>query len=387
MQSVFRISMIVLILMIFQTITPVSALEDGAPAGEVASINKKSKEIIINLADTGRGVKMGDRFYIRIDGEIVVMTSTFPMMTTSKCRLEAKYSKYLNSIVKEMKVYRYKKGADDKNNPAGRRTRNQKFGDLELIYLDGGVFVMGIPKEEKERSFTEDQHEVNVLPFYISKFEITQKIYQDITGRNPSYFKGDDLPAERINWYDAVEFCNELSKKYNLDPYYIMDKNKKDPVNISEYDKLRYTVSIAGGNGFRLPTAEEWEYACRAGTTTLFHYGDSLNSDMANFDGALPYNSTAGIKRNKTMPVGSFTPNEFGIYDMHGNVTEWTWDWFNDGYYTVVENNVIIKSTARITRGGSWNSNSTNLRSGRGYGWGPHSTSNELGIRVVRSVN
>ena len=377
----------VIILFMSISVNSIILAEENEPAGTVASVNKNSKEIILNFADVGRSIKMGDRLYLVIDDKAVIMTATFPMMTTGKCRLEAKYSKYLNSITKGMKVYRYKKGVDDKNDGSIRRARNQKFGDLELIHIDGGMFIMGIPEGEQERSSEEFQHEVNVASFYISKFEITQKIYQDITGQNPSAFKGNNLPVERITWYAAVEFCNELSKKYNLTPYYIIDKNIKDPINISEYDKFKYTVSIAGGNGFRLPTSEEWEYACRAGTTTAFHYGDSLNSDMANFDGELPYNSKIGIKRNKTMPVGSFSPNAFGLYDMHGNVTEWAWDWYNDGYRTVLKDNVIIRSTARMTRGGCWNSKSMNLRSGRGYGWGPHSSSSELGIRVVRSEN
>lgn len=258
---------------------------------------------------------------------------------------------------------------------------------------------MGSPESEKARREDEKQHMVTVSSFWMAKYEVTQKQYEEIIGTNPSCFKGADLPVERVNWYMAVEFCNKLSIKYGLKPYYKIkkpflglfgkDPNNKDKGGRYLSDDLKWTVKIMGGNGFRLPTEAEWEYACRAGTKTAFHYGDKLDSTMANFRGDWPYNADSGVYRKKTTAVGSFMPNAWGLYDMHGNVAEWCWDWHNDEYYA--------KSPAedprgpnsghwRVLRGGHWETSGSGLRSA----WRNRSIADARtfcnGFRVVRSA-
>ena len=176
---------------------------------------------------------------------------------------------------------------------------------MQMVLIEPGEFMMGSPPTEKGRNPMEEaQHRVRITkPFYIGKYEVTQEQWQVVMGDNPSYFKGVKNPVRRISWND----CQRFIKKLN---------------------------SIVPGGGFRLPTEAEWEYACRAGTATVFHYGDSLSSNQSNFDGRYPYvGASKGPWRKKTLPVGSFSPNSFGLYDMHGNVWEWCSDWYNEYYY------------------------------------------------------
>ncbi len=279
----------------------------------------------------------------------------------------------------------------DKN----KKGKAEKIGNTEMVYIEGGTFTMGSPESEKDRGKDkgkdEKQHKVTVSSYWMGKYEVTQKQYIDITGTDPSYFKGDNLPVERVSWYDAVEYCNKLSEKNGLKPYYKIeiDKSQKDPNNKNSGDYLKYTVTILGGNGFRLPTEAEWEYACRGGTTTVFHFGDSLDSTMANFNGNYPYNGNKRAYREKTTDVGSFKPNAYGLYDMHGNVWEWCWDRYEEGYY--------IKSPAkdpeggesgkyRVLRGGSWFDIGSDLRSANRLSIGAGNRGLLFGFRVVRSV-
>ncbi len=258
---------------------------------------------------------------------------------------------------------------------------------MEMVYIKGGTYMMGSPESEKNRSSDEKQHRVTVSPFRMGKYEVTQKQYEEIMGENPSSFKGDNLPVELVSWYNAVEFCNKLNEKHGLKPYYKIDKRRKDPNNKSEYDDRKWVVTIAGGNGFRLPTEAEWEYACRAGTITAFHYGDKMDSSMANFDGNYPYNADKGVYRGKTIAVGSFKPNAYGLYDMHGNVWEWCWDWY--GGYSSVSNDPKGADSGEysVLRGGSWVNVGGDLRSAvRNWG-GAVYRGVSYGFRVVRSVN
>ncbi len=210
------------------------------------------------------------------------------------------------------------------------------FGNIEAVFIKGGTFIMGSPENEKERDNDERQHKVTLSSFWIGKYEITQKQYTEITGTNPAYIKGGTLPAEGVSWYDAVEFCNILSKKNGLKPYYAINKIIKVSENRNGNNNAGYIVTITGGNGFRLPSEAEWEYACRAGTTTAFSYGNSLDCTMANFDGEESYNAGKGTCGLKAVPVGSYKPNAYGLFDMHGNIQEWCLDWY--GEYDTVTN-------------------------------------------------
>ncbi len=173
---------------------------------------------------------------------------------------------------------------------------------LEMVYIPGGTFMMGAPKNEIGRSSDEGpQHKVTVKPFLMGKYPITQAQWNAVMGKNPSHYKGDNRPVENVSWHDCVEFCKRL------------------------FDKT--------GKAYRLPSESEWEYACRAGTTTPFYFGKTITTDLANYNGRSTYASgPSGVYRGETTDVGSFPPNAFGLYDMHGNVWEWCADLWHDNY-------------------------------------------------------
>ena len=285
----------------------------------------------------------------------------------------------------------------------------------EFVFIKGGTFMMGSPESEVSRYADEVQHQVTVSSFYMGKYVVTQKEYQEVeeyqevTEENinpiaeyvlylhkkyekvfgaPSYFKGDSLPVVCLNWYDAVEYSNKRSIKEGLTPAYTIDKSRRDPNNRNYFDGFKYKVTWnREANGYRLPTEAEWEYACRAGTTTPFNTGDNITTDQANYNGDYPYNNNAkGIYMDKTTPVGSFAPNQFGLYDMHGNVLEWCWDWYGSYELTAQYNPSGHDASAmRVRRGGSWGFHAKDLRSAfRGNG-NPDDQYSYISFRVVRS--
>jgi formylglycine-generating enzyme required for sulfatase activity/uncharacterized caspase-like protein len=173
---------------------------------------------------------------------------------------------------------------------------------LDMVSIPAGSFEMGSPSGEKERSQSEGpQHIVKVPTFFLGKFEVTQEQYQQVMASDPSNFNGAKRPVEPVSWNDAVEFCNKLSQKT--------------------------------GRKYRLPSEAEWEYAARAATTTPFHFGETITTELANYDGSYTYASAPkGKNRQQTTEVGSFPPNSFGLYDMHGNVFEWCQDTWHESY-------------------------------------------------------
>ena len=273
----------------------------------------------------------------------------------------------------------------------GKAGEIKKFDDIEMVFIPAGSFLMGSPESEKDRINIEGpQHRVSISAFWMGRFEVTQEQYRAVIGENPAKFKDNPRnPVEQVSWYDAVEYCNRLSEKQGLQKYYTIDKSRKDTLNINSDDDRKWTVTISGGNGFRLPTEAEWEYACRAGTTTIFCYGNRLDSTMANFCGENPYNAAKGEWRKKTTPAGSFKANAWGLYDMHGNVCEWCFDWFDEKFYTRSSAKDPVNlggSEDRVMRDGTWASLGLNLRSAfRNGGWaGNRDDSN--GFRVARSA-
>jgi eukaryotic-like serine/threonine-protein kinase len=233
---------------------------------------------------------------------------------------------------------------------------------LEMVSIPGGKFIMGSPTTEKDRTDREGpQHEVSIKPFSMSKFAVTQAQWQAVMGNNPSNFKGDKRPVERITWHQAREFCQKLSQQT--------------------------------GRQYRLPSEAEWEYACRAGTTTPFHFGETITPALVNYNGNNPYGAAPkGQYRQTTMDVGSFPPNVFGLYDMHGNVWEWCQDeWHGnyngtpaDGSAWEIKGNENDPRLSAL-RGGSWNLNARKCRSAYRGTYNADNRYYIIGFRVVVS--
>jgi formylglycine-generating enzyme required for sulfatase activity len=240
---------------------------------------------------------------------------------------------------------------------------------LEMVLIPGGSFLMGSPEDELERYDRESpQHSVTIQPFCLGKYPVTQAQWKAVASLpqvnreldpDPSRFKGENRPVERVSWYDAVEFCDRLSQKT--------------------------------GRQYRLPSEAEWEYACRAGTTTPFHFGETISTDLANYHGEYTYGAgSKRVHRKETTPVGSFgVANAFGLYDMHGNVWEWCADQWHgnyegaptDGSAWLDDNDNDYQR--RVLRGGSWSDDPSYCRSAFRYTHLAGSRFNPIGFRVV----
>jgi formylglycine-generating enzyme required for sulfatase activity len=259
-----------------------------------------------------------------------------------------------------------------------------------FVRIEGGVYMIGSPPAEMKRESNEAQHRVTVGAFYMGKYEVTQMEYEEIMGTNPSGFKGANLPVEQVTWFDAREYCNKRSSKEGLAPAYNINRGRNDPRNLRD-DTVKWQVTWnKTANGYRLPTEAEWEFACRAGVMGPFTFGDDINTNQANFNGNTPYaNSGAkGSYRQRTTEVGTFPPNSWGLYDMHGNVWEWCWDWF--GVYSMASQNNPTGPTSgagRVLRGGSWGNQAQYLRSAYRSGNAPMYKFRHLGFRVVLPVS
>jgi formylglycine-generating enzyme required for sulfatase activity len=204
---------------------------------------------------------------------------------------------------------------------------------IDLVRVPAGKFMMGSNEHDSEKPI----HEVTLQEFWMGKYAVTQKQWQAVMGNNPANFKGENLPVEKVSWHDAMEFCEKVSQKI--------------------------------GKKLRLPTEAEWEYACRAGTNTPFLCGETITTDLVNYDGNHPYGEAPkGQYRQKTVDVDSFYPNQWGLYQMHGNVWEWCLDDWHDDYSAkpvrLKQNgnepwgDVNINKNdnrSHLLRGGSWN--------------------------------
>lgn len=240
---------------------------------------------------------------------------------------------------------------------------------LEMVSIPGGKFLMGSPSTEVKREDKESpQHPVTVAAFFMGKFAVTQAQWRAVVSlpqvkqrldANPSYFKGANRPVEQISWPDAVEFCERLSKKTGLT--------------------------------YRLPSEAEWEYACRAGTTTPFHFGETITTTLANYNGTYTYGSgPEGEYRHQTTDVGSFqVANAFGLYDMHGNVWESCADYWHDNYKGAPSDSSAWRSSNDNSnqlismRGGTWDDNPGSCRSASRIRREPSLRNPYFGFRVV----
>jgi formylglycine-generating enzyme required for sulfatase activity len=231
---------------------------------------------------------------------------------------------------------------------------------LKLTQIRAGNFMMGSPETEEGRWGNETAHRVSVSRnFYLGVYPVTQEQYQAVMGNNPSEFQGKSdspkRPVENVSWEEAQEFCRKLSLKT--------------------------------GRKARLPTEAEWEYACRAGTTTPFSFGATISTEQANYEGDSTYGkSKKGIYREETTVVGSFSPNAWGLYDMHGNVWEWCEDWYDSGYYKsspAIDPVNREKAGGRVCRGGSWYRIPQGCRSASRGGGEPDNRGADLGFRIA----
>jgi formylglycine-generating enzyme len=265
---------------------------------------------------------------------------------------------------------------------------------IVMVSIPAGTFTMGSPITEvpdRGDEGDEKQHSVTLTKFYMSKYQVTQEQYQAVMGSNPSNFKSavagesgtpGKLPVENVSWYNALVFCNRLSIKEGLSPAYSID-GKTDPaawgaVPTSKNTTWDAVVIVAGSTGYRLPTEAQWEYACRAGTKTAYNTGNTISNNTGWFD------SNSG---NKTHEVGKKTANAWGLYDMHGNVWEWCWDWYGYDYYSSSPTNDptgAVTGAIRVQRGGSYDFYDLRLRSATRGTSSPNNRDRTYGFRLVR---
>jgi formylglycine-generating enzyme required for sulfatase activity len=229
--------------------------------------------------------------------------------------------------------------------------------NLEMVLIPSGTFMMGSLESEAGRNGDETLHQVTISkPFYLGKYQVTQAQWQQVMGNNPSHFKGDKLlPVENVSWDETQAFCLKL-KEITQAP-------------------------------FGIPTESQWEYACRAGTTTPYHFGNQLNGTQANCDGNVPYGTeTKGPDLKKTTPVGKYPANAWGLYDMHGNVWEWCSDWYGEHPTGSVTDPIgPATGSGRVRRGGGWRNDAVYCRSASRIWFVPSYRIINLGFRVALS--
>ncbi|MDJ0557432.1 MAG: SUMF1/EgtB/PvdO family nonheme iron enzyme [Microcoleaceae cyanobacterium MO_207.B10] len=247
-----------------------------------------------------------------------------------------------------------------------QKTVNQKIENLsneiklEMVYIPAGNFIMGASSYEAEKEPYElPQHQVSLESFYMSKYPITQAQWELIMGTKPAEFPGENRPVENVSWYDAVEFCQHLYQKT--------------------------------GTVYRLPSEAQWEYACRGGTTSPYHFGETITITVANYNGQYNYKyGPQGIHHQQTTNVGSFVPNAFGLFDMHGNVWEWCADPWHDNYYGAVSDGSVWEldgdNSRRVVRGGTWCLPPKYCRSAFRASYVPDGKRSDCGFRVVFST-
>jgi eukaryotic-like serine/threonine-protein kinase len=229
---------------------------------------------------------------------------------------------------------------------------------LSLVMISGGAYLMGSPYGTGESS-ERPQHHVAIQPFWLGQFLITQAQWMAMMGQSPSRFAGMNLPVDNVSWEEANRFCQRLAKKTS--------------------------------RNYRLPSEAEWEYACRAGTSTAFHTGETISTEVANYNGEFIYCSgPRGVYRHTTTEGGSFPPNAFGVYDMHGNLWEWCADGWHENYVNAPSNGQAWQpghnERGRVLRGGCWHDIPDVCRSAARMRYEANEGDEFVGFRVAVSV-
>jgi uncharacterized protein (TIGR02996 family) len=235
----------------------------------------------------------------------------------------------------------------------GRSIVLGKGVEMTFSFIPPGSFLMGSPHDEEQRMPNEIQHRVTLTQgFYLGIHPVTQAQWQAVMGSNPSYFQGNNLPVESVSWEGCQAFCRKLGER--------------------------------DGQRYRLPSEAQWEYACRAGTTTPFHFGATISTDQANYDGYFTYGQgKKGAYRQKTTPVGSFPANAWGLFDLHGNVWEWCQDAYGEYGYKDTKDPLNDKGDSGALRGGSWLVNPYGCRAAYRRRLAPEDRSRNYGCRVL----
>ena len=267
---------------------------------------------------------------------------------------------------------------------------------IEMVQIPAGTFTMGSNDPNDSHDYWSNAsptRQVTLSAFRMGKYEITQKQYTAVMGTNPSYFHGGSgrgpevgeaqgrRPVEQVRWYNAIVFCNKLSIAEGLSPAYNINgsTNPDDWGAVPSWSATWDAVQIVSGStGYRLPTEAQWEYAARAGTSTAYSYGDTANGDYMWF-----WDNSG----SRTHEVGKKLPNPWGLYDMHGNVWEWCWDWWSERYPNEAQTDPTgaVSGSVRVARGGSWNRSAASARSAlRDYLESSQYRSEDDGFRVVR---
>lgn len=324
--KISRIGFAVIVVCVFAAAAIQIATAESGQIATVIKIDPQNGDVIIKPSSSNTKIAMGDKFYVTVDGTKLTFEATFPMQTVTKCRIAAASRANLSKIKAGMSVYSLSGSSSTAvtqttattTTTTGTAGATKNISGIEFIYLPGGTFKMGVPEDNTENVYLGEapNHTVTVAGFWIGKYEITQKQYSSITGTNPSKFKGDNLPVENVCWNDADMFCKAFS--------------------------------FANSVNVHLPYEAQWEYAARAGTDTVYYWGSTTNGDYCWYS-----NNSDG----KTHPVGQKLPNKFGLYDMSGNVFEWVFDWYDEGYYASspsLNPQGPASGDRKIIRGGSY---------------------------------
>ncbi|MCL2801741.1 MAG: formylglycine-generating enzyme family protein [Treponema sp.] len=328
--------------------------------------NSVKNEWEIPLVQEVRRFNLGE-FYVTDFDEWIVYSEEVIGRNNMQIFFNLKTKEEVRNIFFYNKGIIYYDGLSRENNTVDSYSGNPVF-DIErysadLILIKGGTFSFGDP----EWSYMGYTQNITLSPFYMSKYPVTQKEYHDVMRMNPAiykHFNGENVPMVYVSWYDALEFCNRLSLLEGLTPVY----------NGQDWDR--------SANGYRLPTEAEWEYACRAGTVTPFNTGWMISRRQANFGNYTRLYRFWGY----ATPVSKYPPNRWGLYDMHGNVFEWCWDWYDSG----ARNKSLTPfgpetGSQRVVKGGYWGSSREDIRSDSTNRYNP-SPHNHIGFRVVRNA-